>query len=316
MMNIHLNLSEVFLNKTNLVGTKSAFGFSFYPQTVSLPQLVKHIRTGKAFTVGCFKDNHRIEKQFVSSQLVALDLDQCPMTIDQLEAWSAFIQDYAFMMYPTPSSTVEQPKTRVLFILSEPVEQSSRWRVLQLALMEYFTDIKPDEACKDPARLFYGCQTASYYVNYEAVLPLHIIANLAILQAERDEFSRLAVQYTVRTRRTDTNVERCAANFLNHALKRVSQAGKGERHKTFRNYAQWLYGLNAGGWPISKAEIESSFTAISAAWGDKDNAAQGSLRWAEANCTAIDLDESKLTNRGVHVQNLKRQERYASGSHK
>jgi len=309
-MNIRLNLSEAFLNKDNLTGDKKAFGFSFFPYEAALPELVKHIRYGKAFTVGHFKDNRRIEGHFVSSQLLALDLDQCPMDIDMLEDWSAFIQEYAFMMYPTPSSTLEQPKTRILFVLDAPVEMASRWRILQLALMEHFEDTKPDQACKDPSRLFYGCITTQYYVNYEAILPIHVVANLTLPQAERDDFQRLAVQYTIRTQRGGTNLERCAHNFLNHALRKVSSAGKGARHQTFRNYAQWLYGLEAGGWPITKADIERGLVSISLGWGDKEGEALASLRWAEANCTPVPPDEIRMSERGQHVQNLKRQERY------
>lgn len=311
-MSLKLNLSEAFYNKENKTANKSAFGFSFHPQDVALPALVKHIRQGKAFTVGHFKDNRRVESHFVSSQLLALDLDQCPLNVEQLEVQYPFIQEYAFLMYPTPSSTPEQPKTRILFVLDEPVDMASRWRVLQLALMEQFAELKPDNACKDPSRLFYGSFTSRYYVHYQAVLQIATIANVARLQADQDAFQRVAVQYTVRTQRTTNDVERCAVNFLNHALKRVAGAGKGQRHATFRNYAMWLYGLNAGGWPLSKSDIERDLMSISAAWGDKDGAATGSLKWAEANCTAIPLDETKMTSRGHHAQMAKRQERYSN----
>lgn len=312
-MNIRLNLSDAFYNKANLANDKRAFGFSFHPHEVELPLLVKHIREGKAWTVACFKANHRTEANFVSSQILALDLDQCPMDMDMLEDWSEDIQQYAFMMYPTPSSTLEQPKTRILFVLDEPVTEPKRWRTLQLGLMEHFAQAKPDEACKDASRLFYGCDTPQYYVDYEARLPLSVAGGWCAPQADRDEFARLALQYTVRQQRGGTDLERCAANFLNHAIRKVSSAGKGERHQMFRNYAQWLYGLHAGGWPISKGEIETSFTNISLAWGDKDKAAEGSLRWAEANCIPTKPEDVKVTPRGEHLQLLKRQERYSQG---
>lgn len=309
-MKIQLNISEAFHNKQNLTNNKADFGFSFYPVELELPKVVKHIRTGKAFTVGHFSDNHRIETHFVSSQLLALDLDQCPMDIDQLEDWSEFIQDYAFMMYPTPSSTIEYPKTRILFILDTPVEQSKRWRVLQFALMEHFAEVKPDEACKDPSRLFYGCETSQYYVNYEARLPIDLMANLAIPQAERDEFSRLAKNYTVKLHREDNDLQRCATNFLNHALRRVSSAQEGSRHNTFRNYALWLYGLNLGGWPISKSDIENGLTSIAMAWGDNEKTIQNNLKWPESHCTAIAIDEERISKRGQYMDAIKRQEKY------
>jgi hypothetical protein len=312
-MMIHLNISEAFHNKENLTGNKSAFGFSFHPVMLTLPQMVKHIRTGKAFTIGYFEDNRRIESHFVSSQLLALDLDQCQMSIDMLEDSSVFIQDYAFMMYPTPSSTPEQPKTRILFILDTSIDgmnASKRWRALQLGLMDYFAEVKPDEACKDPSRLFYGCETKDYYVNYEARLPLSLAANLIIPQAERDEFSRLAQHYTVQYHREDTDLQRCAVNFLNHALKKVSAAGQGSKHITFRNYALWLYGLNLGQWPISRSDIENGLTAIATAWGDNEKTIQSNLKWASEHCTAVSIDEARLTPRGAHALLLQRKQRY------
>lgn len=312
-MKIKLNTSEAFYNKTNLSGNRADFGFSFYPVTLKLTELVHHIRTGKAFTVGNFVGNSRTESQFVSSQLLALDLDKCSMNIDQLEADSDFIQDHAFMMYPTPSSTSEQPKTRILFILNEPIEgqyAASRWRVLQLALMEYFHEVKPDEACKDPARLFYGCHTSDYYVNYAARLPVRLVGNLSMPMADRDEFSRLAKQYTVSHRREDSDLERCANNFLNHGLRMVSNAVQGTRHNTFRNYAMWLYGLNLGQWPISRSDIESNLTAIATSWGDTEKTIQNNLKWSNEHCTAVDIDEKKLSARGSHALLLQRQEKY------
>jgi len=311
-MTIQLNLSEAFHNKTSLTGKKADFGFSFYPRDLKPTELVKHIRTGKAFTVGYFKGNSRTETQFVSSQLLALDLDKCALNMEQLEGQSDFIQQYAFMMYPTPSSTPEQPKTRILFVLDTIIEQSSRWRVLQLALMEHFVEVKPDEACKDPSRLFYGCETSDYYINYEALLPLVVIGSYTMPQAERDEFSRLALNYTIKRRREDTDLQRCATNFLNHGLRKVSSTPQGFRHITFRNYAMWLYGLNLGQWPITISEIESGLTSIATAWGDTEKMIQNNLKWASEHATAIEIDEVKLTDRGAHVELMKRQERYSN----
>jgi hypothetical protein len=309
-MSIQLNLSEAFHNKENLTGNKSSFGFSFNPATVEPKELVKHIRIGKAFTVGYFSDNRRVESHFVSSQLLALDLDDCPMDMDQLEASSEFIQEYAFMMYPTPSSTAEQPKTRILFMLDEPETSASRWRILQLALMEHFSEVRPDEACKDPARLFYGCETSNYYINYPARLPIALVGGLAQPLAERDDFSLIAERYTVTYHRTDTDLERCAVNFLNHGLKKISQAGQGSKHKTFVNYAMWLYGLNAGGWPISKSDIERGLTSIGQSWQDDEKTINNNMRWAERNAKAIAIDENKISSRGRYMAAMKVQEKY------
>lgn len=309
---IQLNLSDAFYNKTNLSGIKSEFGFSFYPKSIKPTELVKHIRTGKAFTVGHFKGNSRTETQFISSQLLALDLDDCSMDMEQLEESSEFIQEYAFMMYPTPSSTLAQPKTRILFVLDAPETSASRWRVLQLALMEHFAEVRPDEACKDPARLFYGCDTANYYINYEVRLPLALVGGLAQPLAEDDDFHMQAKEYTYEYHRTESDLERCAMNYLNYGLKQISQTPQGFRHKTFVKYAVWLYGLNSGGWPITKSDIERGLVSIAQAWGDDEKTINNNMRWAEKNCTALKPDEKKISERGMYMDAIRRQERYQS----
>ena len=310
-MRIRLNLSKAFYNKENQTGTKAAMGYSFYPTEVSLTELVTHIVDGGAFTMGAFKGNHRIESEFVSSQLLGLDLDDCPLTIDDLEDRYPIIQDSAFLMYPSPSSTIEKPKTRVLFVLTEPVENGGHWRALQTALIEHFEELKPDTVCKDPARFFYGCHTRQYYVHYVSRLHIEYAANLIIPQAEREAFARIEAQYTVRRTRDDSNeLNGLTSKWFDTAIQKVNNTSKGDRHKAFINYAMWLYGLNAGGWPITTDEIERAFTAISVGWGDDDQAAAHSLRWAKEHATPISTDEYKVSVRGRRAGLMSRLSRW------
>lgn len=310
-MRIRLNLSQAFYNKVNNTGNKAAMGFSFYPAEVSLTQLVTHIVNGGAFTMGEFKSNHRKESEFVSSQLLALDLDDCPMTIDDLEGRYPIIQDSAFLMYPSPSSTIEQPKTRVLFVLTEPVEDGNRWRALQTALIEHFDELKPDTVCKDPARFFYGCHTMAYYVHYFSRLHIEYAANLILPLAERESIARVEAQFTVKRTREDVNELSALTNkWFDTAIQKVSTTPGGSRHKTFINYAMWLYGLHAGGWPITTDEIERTFTAISIGWGDDDKSAGESLRWAKEHATPISTDEYKVSVRGRRAGLMQRLDKW------
>lgn len=151
---IHCGISRAFHNKTNKTGRQAAFGDSFKPTAQTPEQLAAHILQGGAFTPGCFKTNRRTKENFTSSQLLGLDFDN-GVSVAQAAA-DPFIQRYAFLIYPTPSSTPEHPKTRVLFVLSEPVCQGERWEAMQRGLIARFSHWKPDPACKDSARLFFG----------------------------------------------------------------------------------------------------------------------------------------------------------------
>src|SRR6185369_17398105 len=101
--------------------------------------------------------------------------------------------------------------------------------------------------------------------------------------------------------------------FLNHGLRKVSSTPQGFRHKTFRNYAMWLYGLNLGGWPISIGDIESGLTSIAKGWEDSEGTIHNNLKWSREHATRIDIDEAKVSNRGNHVELIRRQERYGNG---
>jgi hypothetical protein len=158
---IRLNLSHAFINKATTPDTPTRYCKKhrrFYPATISLDGLIDHIGQGKAWTPGYFKDNRRTKANFVSSQLLALDLDKCPLDTDAIAA-DPFIRQYAFLVYRTPSYTPEVPKHRVLFVLDEPITGQhavTRWEAMQIGLMAHMAHLQPDPACKDAARLYYG----------------------------------------------------------------------------------------------------------------------------------------------------------------
>lgn len=152
---INLNLSEAFINKDLQPGyDKRAFGNSFHPKTVTPQQLVEHITSGKAFTLGYYRGSTRRKDTFISSQLMGLDFDK-DVSIAQCMN-DDFIGKNAFFIYATPSSTPEHPKTRVLFLLGQPIYNAIQWERLQRALIWQYEFLDPDPSCKDAARLFFG----------------------------------------------------------------------------------------------------------------------------------------------------------------
>jgi len=176
-LKIRVNLSEAFHNKVNTTGNQGAYGSSFHPFEVTIPELIQHIRAGKAFTLCSFMGHSRKKDQFVSGQLLGLDLDEGTHTIKDLLK-IAFIKDNAFLLYPTPSSTPDTPKSRVLFVLDEPVTDLAEWEALQLRLLERFADLKPDPACKDAARLFFGSDLPGGAKGEDKVLSIAKVSNL------------------------------------------------------------------------------------------------------------------------------------------
>lgn len=258
METIQLNVSHAFKNKTNLTGNKAAFGDSFKPARLTLAQFVTHATSGAAWTLHLFKANRRKGEYWQSSQLLALDLDACPLTIDQL-AELPDVRERAYLLYPSPSSTPEQPKTRVVFVLSEPVTDPARWQALQLALLEHFKDLQPDPACKDLARLFYGSDKPGYIV-LGNLAPLTWAGGLTAPQADQDaQRAAMRQQEIVRPiNPAGSQAERIVQQRLNRALDELAAPAAGEsRHDLMIKAGYWLYGHVKGGWPITSAEISN-----------------------------------------------------------
>lgn len=170
-----VSLSDAFHNKQNLTGSKRAFS-NYRTAEVTPGEFAHHILSGKAWAPCCFKDAHRRKTQFRASQLLALDLDEGVSFQTALS--HDFIRQYAFLVHPSPSSTLEHPKSRVIFLLDEPVTQVSAWEALQYGLIEHFHELHPDKACKDAARMFYGSDVSGAVINEDAHLPLSVAGAL------------------------------------------------------------------------------------------------------------------------------------------
>lgn len=263
---VTLNLSSAFHNKTNLSGNQAAFGSSFYPSQITLDELAAHIASGKAFTMHSFKSNRRVGSAWQSSQLIGLDLDDCPLSAAQIAELDE-IKNNAWLVYPSPSSTPEKPKTRVLFVLPEAVTEPGRWQAIQLGLLNHFAELNPDKACKDLARLFYGSDRSGHIV-LRNTTKWAWIAALCIPLAESDYQRSLIRQRENRVETlTGTRAERYAEKAFNTAIDELSAAGAGERNATLFKVSAHLYSMVLGQWPGITAEtVRSAIQGIFENW--------------------------------------------------
>lgn len=266
--NIQLNISTAFVDKQTTTDVEKryckkhdcqdtcwAFGSTFKRATIGLQAFVEHIEQGRAWTMHAFKRNRRIGTEWQSAQLLALDLDDCPLTAPELAALP-FIRDYAFLVYPSPSSTPETPKTRVVFVLDTPITDAARWQALQIALMAHFANLKPDKSCKDLARLFYG-STKPGRILLGKILPATVADGLTKTQAEQDEQTRLLRKQNPPRpiAATSTKAERIAVSRMNRALDTLATATD-ERHNLLISKGKYLFAHVNGGWPLQAAEVE------------------------------------------------------------
>ncbi len=305
---INCGLSPYFHNKDNHApayrgSNQWAFGFSFAPSRVTLPELIDHILSGKAWAQGYFSGMTRNKKNFVSSQTLALDIDNKdavhPVTMADLLA-DPFIQQYALLVHPSASSTPALPKTRVVFILSEPVEQAGQWEALQRALIAHFDSYKPDAGCKDAARLFYGSNNRHIdpYVSLDAVLPLTVAGALTVDQASADYSAFLATKHRLPARRVELSnanslLEQIALKRMNKQLDRVAAAmGTSELHSTLVSAATILYAMAyAGNWPgVDESTVDRALASIlGPKLKDKQRALEDAKRYGQSSPIYFEL---------------------------
>lgn len=161
------------------------------PMTIALM-----IDDGQAFTTW-HANGWRDAANFTLGQHLAVDFDT--RGVDATLA-DPFVDAYAAIVYATPSSTPETPRSRALFLLDTPIVQAANYVRAASAMIWTFGG-HADRQCKDACRFFYG-SLASMPTRRERVLPL---ATVRAMIAKHEEWQVLqkrpapARAYTPRT---------------------------------------------------------------------------------------------------------------------
>jgi hypothetical protein len=126
-------------------------------ETHTLESLCRRV-TGDGYSFcAVLKQPWRKAENFESVQVLATDNDGASLaTLAEIP----LVEDHSAFIYESPSSTPEQPKARVVFVLDEPITDPQICRLAYRALIWHFSNGAPDqaadEACKDCCRFFYG----------------------------------------------------------------------------------------------------------------------------------------------------------------
>ncbi len=295
---IRLALSQAFHNK-NFVPPhgKSAFADSFVSQDIAIDDLTKHITGGKAFTMGAFTIGRKKET-FVSSQMLGLDFDDNVSVQDCLN--DVFIANNAYLIYPTASSTPENPKTRVMFLLENPITGVQVWERLARGLIWQYRDMHPDDACKDAARLFFGSDVPGYVVLGHTVSVASLEQFAANMEAETGAY------VTERTPEDNTRIREMnrrnladdkkkqryysyATKALDSACFSISTAPDGDKHKAIYRYSAKI-GNHVGAGMIAYGECETALITAGIATGYKQSEVERTVK------NALDVGRGKPTD--------------------
>lgn len=123
-------------------------------------------------------EGRRKVENFQLAQHIAIDMD-CADGRADMETLQRhpLVQTYGAIIHETPSHRPEAPRSRVIFILDEPIQDANGYKVAIQTVTDLFDGSDP--ACVDSARFFYGNgglhmtgRTEGIWFNPEACLPL------------------------------------------------------------------------------------------------------------------------------------------------
>ena len=131
----------------------AALNDSFLNIETDIAYLCNAIYQGRPFCA--WMNGRRKEQNFDQAQHIAVDLD----TGDYRSSFDAlvdhpFVTQYGAIIYETPSHKPHAPKSRVIFLLDEPIKTSDGYRLALETVYSLFDGA--DSACVDPSRFFFG----------------------------------------------------------------------------------------------------------------------------------------------------------------
>jgi hypothetical protein len=259
------------------------FNMGFQNEEMTLDGLIAAITAGHAWTAPhehvrrhrptSRRPDHlttyRVKENVISSQLLALDAD----TGDERSTFAAWLADpfvarHAALLHETASATPDDPRTRVIFLLDEPLPPAEYELALQALLARYpFCD----QSVRHAAAAFFGAPNCRY-VRLGNVLPVETLQAELIAPLEETRELERAARAEARARRLAERLAKgplpavappeLVAVYVREALRGEAEtvaelpAGQGLRHLQLFTAAIRLGSLQAAPWLSSAAAEE------------------------------------------------------------
>jgi hypothetical protein len=142
---------------------------SFINQEVEPFDFANAIYMGRAYSA--WHSGRRKDDNFLRSQFIAVDCD----TEDERSSIPyllglEFVNVYAALIHSTPSHTDAKPRSRVVFLLDEPIADSAAYEVAIGFVYSLFPG--SDTSCIDSSRFFYGSKNCEIELLVNNVLPV------------------------------------------------------------------------------------------------------------------------------------------------
>jgi len=299
-MNFENEFRFEVMGSSALVG-KAPAGFdwaryyrTFRRQVMTPRELAVHVWRGYAFTP--VWEGSRREECFAGHLAFDFDKGDETSSLDFLMREGSFAWMFASFGYATPSSTPEAPRSRLVFVLEQPICDAGAYRAAYMAVAWWLAGdgALTDPACKDPLRLYYGSKGGEVRPNWSVLGA----ATLDYVQEEyRKAFPpRRALQTPLRV------VDHAPARGLvewkrRRIVEAVRGAAPGERHLTLLRRAR-----EAGGYVASGVFEEGEIAAeLESAAGDLGDGEQGVVEVRRTVADGLRYGKAKP----LHFQGLK-----------
>lgn len=222
---------------------------SFAETAVTPYGLAAEIWRGYSFTP--IFNGRRTEENFTEAWHIAFDFDGDGAALDYLMRAQSFAWYFASFAYSTPSSTPEQPKSRVVFVFDQPITSPDRMRQIYLALAWRFNADGSfcDPQCKDPLRLYYGSPQCEVIGNWSMLATVPQGNGQSMVDLLIDEYAAANPPALKQTPITATTPppDNFIAHVINKCLDKIRYAAPGERHLQRRNISRTIGGYVAAG---------------------------------------------------------------------
>ena len=147
----------------------------FTAVTTSVEELIAFIEAGKTIRPGILKDNNSSDKDWISQELVFIDVDDYKIE-DSLNTCSD-LQIEPLFIYKSFNYSDDKQKHRLVFRLDSPLTDLHKATYFIKLLITAF---KGDNRCSNPSRVFYGTNSKVFCINKDAVINIDLVLNKLI----------------------------------------------------------------------------------------------------------------------------------------
>lgn len=230
------------------------FNGSFENLDISPRMFLAYVKSGYAYSPQHIA--YRKSANFFCGQHLATDhdTDDDRSSIQSL-AQNPFIRDHAYAIHATPSSTPEKPRSRVIFVLDEPIMNRDKYSQMTSGICHKFNGLS-DQTTKDVCRFFFGRKGAETLI-LGNTLSLRTVALEIVkpyLDAVRKEDERKRIEWEKYRRANKSSI---SDDLLNHILSseldKIALAPDGEKYTTLLKVSRTMGGYVGGGyWSYSE----------------------------------------------------------------